>query len=153
MELIAEQGERRFWFLRVEPPYETLLPRLKAPFVAIVIACDPLITTEQQGRISAQLVAHDCRYMLACGHNATSWDDSVDWAYIESDPDFDPSGDRFVMTTWHDHETLEELILFALTCTNFESHHFHEYLALMIGPGADIESELRTAIRSQMVSK
>lgn len=152
MKLVAQQGDRRFWFLRLEPPYETPIPHFTAPFVAVVLACDPTITPKKQADISAELVARDCRYMLAWGRNATSWDDSVDLAIISTDPDFNPSEERHVMTTWHDNETIEDVIGFAIHNTNFDSHDFHDYLALMIGTNSENESELLRAIHNQLAT-
>jgi len=153
MKLVAQQGDRRFWFMKMEPPYATQVPEFGSAFVAIVVACDPTISPEQQANISAQLVARDCRYMLAWGFNATSWDTSVDIAFINTDPDFNPPDDRHVMTTWHDNETIDDVVWFALMNTNFDFHDFHDYLALMIGNAPDIESELLASIRNQLVTQ
>ena len=152
MKLISQQRDRRFWLLRLEPPYETRLPRFGAPFVAIVVACDSSLTPEQQANLSAQLVAVDCRYMLAWGDNASSWDDSVDMAFIGTDPNFDPPHDRLVMTTWHDKETIHDVVWFALTNTDFDAHDFHDYLALLIGGNPEIEAELVATIKSQLAA-
>jgi hypothetical protein len=152
MRLIAQQRDRRFWFLRLESPYETTIPDFTLPFVAIVLACDPSITPDKQADISAQLVARDCRFMLAWGMNATSWDDSVDIAFLKTDPDFQPPDDRQVITTWHDKQTIHDVVWFALQNTNFDSHNFHEYLALMIGTNTEIESELLATIQNQFAS-
>ena len=153
MKLVAQQGDRRFWFLRLEPPYETSVPSFVSPFVAIVFACDPDITSEQQANISAQLVAKDCRYTLAWGTNASSWHDSVDIAFINTDPDFSPPNDRHVMTTCHNNETIHDVVWFALMNTNFDSHEFHDYLALMIGANPDIEAQLIATIQNQLVTQ
>ncbi len=153
MRLIAQQGDRRFWFVRMEPPYKTPVPGFGSPFVAIVVACDSSITPEQRANLSAQLVAMDCRYMLAWGTDASSWDDSVDIAFISTDPNFDPPDDRHVMTTWHNDETIEDVVWFALMNTNFDAHDFHDYLALMIGANPDIEAEVLATIRSQLAAQ
>ncbi len=55
------------------------------------------------------------------------------------------------MTTWHDNETIHDVIGFALMNTNFDFHKFHDYLALMIGTNPEIESELIAAIQNQLV--
>jgi hypothetical protein len=152
MKLISQQGDRRFWFMRLDLPYTSSIPRFESPFVAIVVACDPTISPEKQADISTQLVANDCRYMLAWGHNASSWDDSVDMAFLQTDPDLNPPDDRHVMTTWHDHETLDDVIWFALANARFDSHEFREYLAVMIGTNHEIEAELVASIKRQLVS-
>lgn len=83
------------------------------------------------------------------GHNASSWDDSVDSAFIDTDTDFDPPDDRLLMTTWHDGEAISDVVSFALMNTNFDTHHFHDYLALMIGHN-EIEAELLATIQNQL---
>ncbi|CAD77598.1 MAG TPA: hypothetical protein DDX19_01970 [Rhodopirellula baltica] len=152
MRLIAQQGDRRFWFLRLKPPYDTAIPDFGTPFVAIVLACDPTIAPDIQAAISAELVAKDCRYVLAWGVDSSSWDDSVDWAFIATDPEFNPPNDRMVMTTCHDNETIDDVICFALRSTNFGLHKSHDYLALMIGNSSEIESDVLSAIRSKLIT-
>jgi len=150
MKLVSQQGDRRFWFLRLEPPYDTPIPHFASAFVTVLLACDPTITPNKQAEISAELVQRDCRYVLAWGHNATSWDDSVDMAFISTDADFNPPSDRHVMTTWHDNDTIADVIWFAIHNTNFNSHDFRDYLALMIGTNPDIESDVLQAIHDQL---
>lgn len=91
--------------------------------------------------------------MLAWGANASSWDDSVDIAFMNTDHNFNPPDDRHVMTTWHDNETIHDVVWFALMNTNFDSHDFHDYLALMIGANPDIEAELLATIQSQLAAQ
>lgn len=152
MRLLAQQQDKRFWYLRLEPPYDTPIPSFGRPFVAIVVACDPNITVEQQAHISTQLVERDCRYMLAWGINASTWDDSVDMAYLNTDPNFSPPDDRHVMTTWHDNESLDTVVWFALANTNFDSHHFCDFMVVMIGANPKTETKLLRAIQNQVRS-
>ncbi len=152
MKLIAQQGDRQFWLLHLEPPYKMAIPRFGKPFVAVVVACGPALTPCTQAEISAQLVANYCRFMLAWGINASSWDDSVDYAFLATNPDYNPPDDRHVITTWHDDETIEDVIWFALLNASFDSHDFHDYLALVIGTNAEIEAELLATIRRRLVS-
>ncbi len=51
--------------------------------------------------------------MCAWGLDCTLWDDSVDYANLEQFSYGEIPEDRFVMTTWHDNEPLEEAIWFA----------------------------------------
>lgn len=152
MRLISQQGNRRFWFLRLDPPYDKAIAGFGAPFVTIVVACDPRITPGEQVGISMQLVANDCRYVLAWGINSSTWDDSVDMAFIGSDPEFNPPVERLVMTTWHDDETIDDVVSFALLNTSFGLHGFSDFLALMSGDNSEIESAVLAAIRSKLVA-
>ena len=52
-------------------------------------------------------------YMMAWGKDCSSWDDSVDLANLK-DFNFEEIPDeKFVMTTWHNNEPLEEVFWFS----------------------------------------
>jgi hypothetical protein len=51
--------------------------------------------------------------MLAWGIDGPPWDDRVAWVEINKFlPEIECSDDEFVLTTWHDNDTLEEVIHF-----------------------------------------
>jgi hypothetical protein len=86
------------------------MPDVKAhaPFKAVVVI-EGAYSPEWQDQVSRWLVDSGCRYMLAWGPDCSSWDDSVDYANIlkffpEEIPD-----DEYVMTTWHENQTLEDV--------------------------------------------
>lgn len=95
------------------------LPDLKpfAPYRAVVVL-EGKYSYEWQDEVSAWLIRSGCLYMMAWGPDCSSWDDSVDWANLR-DFDFgDIPDDRFVLTTWHEHETLEDVFWFAGFCAS-----------------------------------
>ncbi len=51
--------------------------------------------------------------MMAWGVDSNSWDDSVDGANLEEWKFGNIPSDNFVMTTWHENESLEEVFWFA----------------------------------------
>ena len=104
------------FYLLLEPGSEPPDISYLAPFKAIVVL-DAEYTTEWQQKVSAWLVASGCRYMMAWGPSCSSWDDSVDWADIDAGGLEDDS--RFVLTTWHDNETLEGVFWYSQFCANF----------------------------------
>lgn len=89
------------------------LPDLRklAPYKAIVI----IESDKRQEEISRWLVESGCLYMMAWGPRSTTWDDSVDHANLEQFGFGDIPDDSFVMTTWHDDESLEEVFRFSKT--------------------------------------
>jgi hypothetical protein len=95
------------------------LPDLKplAPYRAVVVlAADH--GSAWQSEVSDWLVRSGCLYMMAWGPDCSSWDDSVEWSNImEFDPEDIPE-DRFVMTTWHEDEPLDEVFWFAGFCAS-----------------------------------
>ena len=82
------------------------------PFRAIVLVRRP-VDNEWRNRVSDWLVAAGCLYMLAWGHDCSKWDDAVDWANIAAWHSAPIPEDRFVMTTWHEDERLDEVLEFA----------------------------------------
>ncbi len=102
-------------YLRIEPngdlkPYDG-----RRPFRAIVVVEDA-VTSEWQATASNWLVASGCAYMLAWGCESSSWDTSVDLANLQAFDYGDIPDDAFVMTTWHDQESLSEVFWFAKNC-------------------------------------
>ena len=95
-------------YLQIEEKSE--LPDISSlnPFRAIVVIEEER-PVPWQTRVSNWLVESGCLYMMAWGKNSTSWDDSVDIANIEQFSFEDIPDDKFVMTTWHENETLKEV--------------------------------------------
>ena len=101
-------------YLHLSP--EQPLPELGgAPFRAVVVI-EEIVADEWQHAVSAWLVEGGCLYMVAWGRDCSSWDDSVDWANLETFDFGEIPDDRFVMTTWHADETLAEVFWFAGHC-------------------------------------
>jgi hypothetical protein len=98
-------------YLRLEP--EAVLPALDPhrAFLALVIIRDE-VTPDWQWAVSKWLVESGCLNMAAWGIECSSWDDSVDFANLEEFSYGDIPEDRFVMTSWHEHDTLDEVIEF-----------------------------------------
>jgi len=113
-----------FRILEGEPP-----PGLSqyAPFRAVVVIDAPY-SASWQDQVRDWLVESGCLYMCAWGPGCASWDDSVDYAQIRKYPD-GASEDDFVMTTWHENETLEEVFWYAGFCA---SHPFRRLDTVII---------------------
>jgi len=109
-EFIAMKGPVAYVHLAPEdhlPPSAVTTP---AWFVVIV---ESKVTTTWRDEVSAWMVKSGCLYMMAWGIDCSAWDDSVDLANLKSFEFGDIPDDKFVMTTWHDKETLSEVFWFA----------------------------------------
>ena len=82
------------------------------PFKAVLVIEQP-VAAEWQALVSKWLVQSGCLYMMAWGHDCSSWDDSVDYANLSAFNFEEIPGDAFVMTTWHAEEPLREALWFA----------------------------------------
>lgn len=64
--------------------------------------CDWIVKSEQ------------CYWALAWGYACSIWDDALDWSYLEfCNYKLSDEEDYQLMTTWHENETLENVIEFA----------------------------------------
>ena len=89
-----------------------------SPFRAVVVIEAPY-SERWQNDVSRWLVASGCLYMMAWGPNCTTWDDSVDYANLDQFEFGDIPDEHFVMTTWHERDSLDEVFWFAGFC----AHH------------------------------
>jgi hypothetical protein len=97
------------------------LPQIKTPrpFKCVVII-DSSVSQEWQAEVSKWLVNSGCLFMMAWGHNCSSWDDSVDYANLEQFEYQEIPPESFVVTTWHDSESLSEVFEF---CKKIAAHN------------------------------
>lgn len=78
-----------------------------SPFRAVVII-EAQVRADWQWKVSDWLLQSGCLYMMAWGHDCTTWDDSVDIANLEAFDYGDIPGDRDVWTTWHNYQSLAD---------------------------------------------
>ena len=71
--------------------------------------------------------------MMAWGRECSAWDDSVDKANCERFDCGDIPDGQFVMTTWHDDDSLEDVSHFAKFLANHPTTQLENVLVLDIG--------------------
>lgn len=118
------------------------LPKLGQLGVAIV--ADIAVSNSRQNEIADWLYSSGCRYMAAWGIDCSIWDDALDWAQIAVWPDGAPD-DQFIMTTWHDKDTMEQALWFigTVACT-YDDQLLGHILILHIGD-CDRQNELKSS--------
>ena len=79
-----------------------------APFKA-VLAVEDSVSCERQREISHWLVAMGCVYVMICGSDRDSWQDSIREANLEQVSLEDMQPQQFVMITTHPHERLRSV--------------------------------------------
>lgn len=115
-------------YLHLKPNEALPSIRTTSPFKLILIS-DVKVDPDWQAEISDWLVAAGCFYMMAWGVDCSLWDDSVDWANIHANDYHDIPVEKFVITTWHEDETLEEVCWYA----KFTAWHpVHELKSLVV---------------------
>lgn len=108
------------------PEYIHLIPDgslsdLTGDVFKTVVIVEATVTADWREKVSTWLVKNGCLYMMAWGQDCSLWDDSVDHANLDDFEYGDIPDDRFVMTTWHDNEPLQEVFWF---CEHTAKHPF-----------------------------
>ncbi|QDL91144.1 hypothetical protein FDP22_04725 [Paroceanicella profunda] len=85
---------------------------------------------DYRDEVSKALVKAGCLYSLAWGIDCAAWDDSVDWAFLAAYDFGKYPENKFVMTTWHDDETLEEVVEFSKHCADNSNIKLEDILVL-----------------------
>ena len=86
-----------------------------------------------QYEVSKLLVETGCRWSLSRGLDCISWDDSVDWANIDQFTGTTIPEDNLVVTTWHERDTLEEVVEFSTQCRDHMGKLIEDTLVLDFG--------------------
>jgi hypothetical protein len=97
---------------RLARPYFFASPIAGQEYAAWIISNDSNQTSPEAASIARALVASGCRYAVCSGYQCSQWDDAVDFAFLFSSPDLNPPDERFVMTSWHEKESIEEVAVF-----------------------------------------
>jgi hypothetical protein len=109
------------------------LPDCPIPYYTLLVA-HTAVAPPWQYEVSQSLVASGCALVSAWGVDCSSWDDSVDWAYLVSVNYDVPDTDRpEIMTTWHNDQTLKETVRFVLDHGNCDDVKPRSLLVLEIG--------------------
>jgi hypothetical protein len=83
-----------------------------AEFALMLVVADEGVSKDDRNAWCSQIVARGCRYAVCTGLGRETWHDTLDESYVASDPNFHPPPERFMMTTWHENESLEDVARF-----------------------------------------
>ncbi|MGH9949707.1 MAG: DUF7684 family protein [Pyrinomonadaceae bacterium] len=146
MERVLKDSDLELWFGEIFRPDDFFSPFKGAEYVVLLVVIRNDVTNDEQKNLSELLVATGCRCAVCFGYECSSWDDSIDYASILSDPNFEPPEERFIMTTWHDYETIEDVVEFFRLNTVFDDFVPERFLVLFFGHSAELESRTRRAL-------
>ena len=131
--------------LELNRPYRFESPFAGAEFAALIVACDPTISHDEQSEISRSIVVQGCRWAVCVGNRASTWDDSIDLAYLGTDKNFEPADSTHVMTTWHDEDSPQEIARFFVNDTSFDHFEARNLLIVYLGCDAEIQETFGSA--------
>jgi hypothetical protein len=148
MQQLAKNSELELWFSKLTRPEAFVSPFINEEYVVLLVINRKDILYREQKELSEKLVNSGCRYAVCFGFECSSWDDSIDYAYIFSDPNLDPPKERFVMTTWHESEPIEEVVEYFRWNTVFEDFVPKRFLVLFVGENKELEEKTQKALES-----
>jgi hypothetical protein len=134
------------WLDLLDRPFKFHSPVPGDDFVVMLIANDITITEGERAALSTDIVRQGCRYAVSIGHRCSTWDDAIDLAFLETDPNFNPPDDRFVMTTWHENDPLEDVMRFFRWNTAFNDFTPKNFIVILLGQNHVIEAEARRVL-------
>ena len=149
MHLVTKTDDYDLWMIRLESPFSFQAPFDKQDFALLLVVVDPTITIEDRTTICKEIIQQGCRYAVCTGMDCSSWHDFIDMAYLESDPEFSPPDERFVMTTWHEDESLEEVVEYFRSNAHFESFTPRHYLVLLLGGDTGVQEKVASILKKQ----
>ena len=108
---------------------ESELPKLSLGSFRALVMIESEVSALWQNTVSDWLVRSGCLQMMAWGLGCSSWDDSVDWANISQFAHGDIPDESFVLTSWHEDQSLQEVMHF---CKHFADHPFAELRSTLL---------------------
>lgn len=125
-----------------------------AAFPCLIWDHDGRFTETQRSELARTLIQVGCRYAVCGGVSCEKWHDVIDMEFValHLDDSDDLLKAEFVMTTWHDYESPDEVAFFFVLNTNFDDHDFRRYLVLHIGTGP-AQEQVDAAVRKFALNK
>lgn len=142
--LVCNSKHAPTWIGRTNRPYDFQSPCGGKEFALFLILGDEAITPTEQEDLSTKLVRQGCRYAVCFGVACSSWDDSIDWVGVMDKIEGRPG--PFVMTTWHEDETIGDVAECFVLNTTFDDWEPQNFVVLIVGGTAELEAEVRNAL-------
>ena len=137
--------DRTYDHIIVDRPITTITPLAPQPYPCLLWDTRGDWSEAERDTVVAALLESDCRYVVSGGATCEQWHDEVDEAYIARtlEPETD---ERFVMTTWHTDESVEDVAFFFVWNTNFDEHDFRQFVVLQLGSDPAVAERLRRGV-------
>ncbi len=146
---LIDRRDRQVWLFRLHRPYEFLSPCPDREFALLLVVGDETVNADEQWELATQFVHQSCRYAVCFGHDCSSWDDAIDMVTVIEEVDGLPPR-PFVMTTWHDTDTLQETVEYFAGNTRFDDWVPSRLVAVILGGDKRLEQSVREALRKHL---
>ncbi len=108
----------------------------QTPYVLVIAIYNDNVSNEWRNICSDWIVkSEQCYWALAWGYDCSLWDDALDWSNLEfCNYELQDDEDYQLMTTWHENETLEDVMEFAesVSINTLPEQNFYQIVILNI---------------------
>jgi len=148
MDVLAEKEGKVYGAITIHGPGDFESPFPKSLFACLIWDHAGHLGPEERSKVANTLIEAGCRYAVCGGANCEAWHDAVDTEDIKKHVAASDAvrEEELVMTTWHDHESADDVAYFFVENTDFGNHDFNRYLVLHIGT-SDVTDVLHAAVR------
>ena len=153
MQPFLEHDDRRFYRQVIGRAAEFEPPFGGTPYPCLVWNHGDPLDESDAGVLADSLITSNCRYIVSAGVDCESFHDAADQAFIRrlSHLPEQVQDERFVMTTWHSHEPMDDTTFFFAFNTSFGDHDFHELLVLHVGGSPSDHAAVEASIRREVL--
>jgi hypothetical protein len=137
---IVEGGGRELWLGEVDASTSMASPPGGSAFALMIVAFRQAPDVEMH-RVARALIDQGCRYAVYAGVDSDAWETAFDLAALETNPECEP--DRFVTTTSHPTEPLDDVAAFLFSCTAIDGDEPKRFVVAGIGAEGDDRLALR----------
>ena len=134
------------WFDIIERPFRFASPFKGGDFALLLVINDKAVSDNEQTALCKEIIEAGCRNAVCAGFKCSSWHDSIDFAFASTARDFDPPDDKYVMTTWHDDESITDVVEFLRLNAWYEDYFPQHFLVVLIGSNATVEEQILEAV-------
>lgn len=149
MDQILKTKEYDVWLGQLESPYTFSSPVPGQEFALLLIIADSAISKDNQNVFCREIIHQGCRYAVCTGDQCSRWHDAIDLAFVDTNPDDITLDERFVMTSWHEKEPLEDVIFFFRYCTAFDYFTPQHFLVLILGSNATLIQDVSRLLKCE----
>jgi hypothetical protein len=149
MDLILEHQGRTFVQGQISDRSEFTPPFGARPYVCLIWDADGALALAERQAVADAIIASNCRYVVCGGAQCEAWHDAMDEAFLAQNLEGEEYEERFVMTSWHAGEPVDEVAFFFVHCTVAEDEPDTKFLVLQVGGAWDTTERLQAAIRAE----
>lgn len=135
MFLLADDSGKLYFTLSIKRADAFVSPFPGEHFVCLLWDHDGRFTSDERAAVAVALLDSGCRVTVCGGKQCEAWHDAVDEEFVMQhlDDSKEDRADPFVMTTWHDGESPDEVARSFVADSDFDAHAFTRYLVLHVG--------------------